>query len=228
MHIVTHLKKVPALYNSIKRHLSMENVINDVATKGINTTRGFGLLEPFLARLRARLANQMIPDSLRDGRILDIGCGSYPYFLSHTYFKEKYAIDQLEKPKAISNINWLTLNLNQDPFIPFEDNYFSVITLLAVVEHLNPNSLVGLFKEIHRSLCQDGILVITTPAAWSDGLLRLMAKFRLVSPEEISEHVYVYTLPLLGWYFGKAGFEMSKVNFGYFESKLNLWATATK
>ena len=206
----------------------MGNIFNDIAKQGINTTRGYGFLEPFLARLRAHLANQMIPDSLRDGRILDIGCGTFPYFLSHTYFKDKYAIDQLEKPEAISNINWFTLNLNRDSFLPFEKNYFSVITMLAVVEHLDPTSLVGLFKQVHRTLSPGGMLIITTPAAWSDGLLRLMAKLHLVSPEEINEHIYVYTLPLLGWYFGKAGFEMSKVDFGYFESKLNLWATAKK
>jgi len=58
-------------------------------------TRGKGLLEPFLARMRAKTANGLIPDELRSGRILDIGCGSYPYFLSHTAFEEKHALDQL-------------------------------------------------------------------------------------------------------------------------------------
>ena len=100
--------------------------------------------------------------------------------------------------------------------------------MLAVVEHLNPTSLVSLFKDVYRTLQPDGRLIITTPAAWSDGLLRLFAKIRLVSPDEIDEHVFVYTLPLLGWYFGKAGFEMEKTDFGYFEAHLNLWATATR
>lgn len=208
--------------------MSIDNFAKGITNTGIKTTRGYGFLEPTLAKLRARVANNLIPHSLRDGRILDIGCGSFPYFLSHTYFKEKYAIDQLEKPKAVSNINWFTLNLNRNPVIPFQDEYFSVITMLALVEHLDPTSLVGLFKEIRRTLHPGGMLIITTPAAWSDGLLRMMAKIHLVSPEEINEHVYVYTLPLLGWYFGKAGFEMSNINFGYFEMKLNLWATARR
>lgn len=56
-------------------------------------TRGKGLLESVLAGMRARKANQLIPDELRTGRILDIGCGAYPYFLSHTFFHEKAAID---------------------------------------------------------------------------------------------------------------------------------------
>jgi hypothetical protein len=33
---------------------------------------------------------------------------------------------------------------------------------------------------------------------------------------------------LIVLYFGKAGFEMDKVRFGYFELMLNMWATATK
>ncbi len=199
-----------------------------MTAKPIHTTRGHGLLEPLLAHLRAQKADQLIPPHLRQGRILDIGCGSYPYFLSHTYFAEKFAIDQLEKPRAISNLNWYTLDLNKDPHLPFEDAYFDVITMLAVAEHLAPDSLTLLLQETHRALRPGGRLVITTPAAWSDGLLRLMARLGLVSAEEINEHVFVYTLPLLGWYFGKAGFEMTKVRFGYFEFYLNLWAVAER
>jgi SAM-dependent methyltransferase len=191
-------------------------------------TRGKGLLEPFLARMRARTANQIIPDQLRKGRILDIGCGSYPYFLSHVYFQQKFAIDQLAPATVPNNIQWTTLDLNREPSLPFEDGFFSVITMLAVVEHLNPASLVKLFSEAYRTLEPGGVLIITTPSAWSDGLLRLMAKLRLVSAEEINEHCFAYTLPLLGWYFGRAGFAMNKVRFGYFEFMLNMWAVAKR
>lgn len=206
----------------------MSNLLEGLSKNGTRNTRGHGLLEPILANERARVADQLIPNDLRQGRILDIGCGSYPYFLSHTYFKEKFAIDQLNKPQSVSNINWFNLNLNQEPYLPFEDGYFSAITMLAVVEHLIPTSLVSLFKDAYRSLEPNGKLIITTPAAWSDGILRIFAQLRLVSKEEIDEHEFVYTLPLLGWYFGKAGFEMEKVEFGYFELHLNLWATATR
>ncbi len=191
-------------------------------------TRGHGILEPFLARMRARQANKLIPQGLRDGRILDIGCGSYPYFVSHTSFKQKFAIDQLAPATPHDALVWHTLDLNAVPQLPFEDGFFSVITMLAVVEHLNPNSLVKLFQEAHRTLRVGGLMIITTPAAWSDGILRTMARLRLVSSEEINEHVYAYTLPLLGWYFGRAGFDMDKVRFGYFEMMLNLWAVAER
>src|SRR5687768_5097855 len=120
-------------------------------------TRGRGVLEPFLARQRARQANRLIPDRLRSGRILDIGCGSFPYFLAHTSFQEKYAIDQ--QPPAgdgSPDIRWHTLDLNSAPDLPFEDQYFSVVTMLAVVEHLDPASLVLLLCEIRRVLVPGG------------------------------------------------------------------------
>ncbi|MEX1247314.1 MAG: methyltransferase domain-containing protein [Anaerolineales bacterium] len=191
-------------------------------------TRGKGLLEPFLARKRAAKANRLIPPELRGGRILDIGCGSYPYFLAHTSFREKFAIDQLPPSIEGGDIQWHTLDLNSSPRLPFESSYFDIVTMLAVAEHLNPSSLEQLLKEAHRALKPGGRVIITTPAAWSDGLLRRMARWGLVSAEEIKEHVFAYTLPLLGWYFGRAGFEMDRVRFGYFEFGLNMWATAAR
>lgn len=195
---------------------------------GSRATRGHGLLEPLLARLRARQAERRIPDRLRKGRILDIGCGSSPYFLAHTYFQEKYAVDQLPPAPGHEAIVWHTLDLNRDPTLPFADAHFSAVTMLAVAEHLDPASLERLLVECHRVLTDGGRLVLTTPAARADGLLRLLAKLRLVSPEEIDEHKFAYTAGLLGWYFGRAGFEMTRIAIGHFELGMNLWATADR
>ena len=191
-------------------------------------TRGNGLLEPLLARLRARQADLLIPGVLRQGSILDIGCGSYPYFLSKTYFKEKFALDRFQAKEKIVDIDWYTFDLSVSPLLPFEENFFSVVTLLAVIEHIDPEVLEKLLMDIHRTLRPGGVLILTTPAAWSDSLLHWMSRTKLVSKDEIDEHVYAYTLPLLGWYMGKAGFEMRKVKFGTFEIGLNLWSTAYK
>jgi SAM-dependent methyltransferase len=214
----------------MKEHLDhAEQVVDKNA--GHTFTRGHGLLEPFLARQRAKIANQLIPHELRPGTILDIGCGTFPYFLAHTEFEKKFAIDQLPIPSHVASslkIASYSLNLNQKPSIPFADNFFTVVTLLAVVEHLNPDRIAVLFHDIYRVLRPGGRVIMTTPAAWSDGLLHTLARVGLVSAEEINEHVYAYTLPTIGWYFGQAGFEMQKINFGYFEFLLNMWATAEK
>jgi SAM-dependent methyltransferase len=191
-------------------------------------TRGHGLLEPLLARLRSRRAEALIPAHLRAGRILDIGCGSSPYFLSHTYFAEKFAVDQLAPPAETSSIQFHQLDLNRRPELPFADGYFSVVTMLAVAEHLDPGALERLFAECHRALSPGGRLVLTTPTPVADPLLRLLARLRLVSREEIEEHVFAYTEPLIGWYCGRAGFEMLKIRVGRFELGFNLWATADR
>jgi hypothetical protein len=70
--------------------------------------------------------------------------------------------------------------------------------MLAVVEHLDPDRLAELFVECRRVLARIGIVILATRAAWSDRLLRWMARIRMVSTEEIEEHVYAYTLLLLG------------------------------
>ncbi len=151
-----------------------------------------------------------------------------PLDLARTTLREKFAIERSIPGTPPSDIRWFAIDLNHAPQLPFEDGFFSVITLLAVVEHLDPTGLTSLFQEAHRVLRPGGRVIITTPAAWSDKLLRWMARVQLVSAEEIEEHAYAYTLPLLGWYFGRAGFAMDKVRFGYFEFRLNMWATAER
>ena len=193
-----------------------------------NVTRGHGMLEVWLSRQRARRAEQLLPAELRDGRILDVGCGSFPYFLTNTQFKEKFAIDQLPASVPQDEITWHVMDLNASPTLPFTDGFLSAVTLLAVAEHIHPDSLTAILREAHRTLRPGGRVALTTPAAWSDGLLKLMARLGLVSAEEIGEHVYGYTLPLLGWQFGRAGFDMARVRFGYFELGLNLWAMAER
>ena len=196
--------------------------------KTTRVTRGFGLLEKPLARLRAQLADKLIPSTLRTGRILDIGCGSYPYFLSHTAFKSKFAIEQQDSSIEVPGINWLHLDLNAAPKIPFPDAYFDIITLLAVIEHMDPDSVVLLFKECHRALRTGGRLIITTPSPWASQLLKFMAQLYLVSKEEIQEHEYSYSHPLIAWYFGKSNFERTNISLGYFEFFLNIFAYAIK
>ena len=99
---------------------------------------------------------------------------------SERNFKEKFAIDQSPPTHNTTEIKWFSLDLNFEPTLPFKDNYFSKIYLLAVIEHLNPKNLTQLYCEIYRALIPGGVAVITTPAAWSDRLLRIMARIRLV------------------------------------------------
>lgn len=191
-------------------------------------TRGHGLLESFLSRLRADKANSLITDEMRRGAILDIGCGSFPYFLTNTQFKQKFAMDQLPPSTPHADITWHVRNVNEDARLPFKAGELNAITLLAVAEHIHPESLATILKEAYRVLQPGGRVILTTPNGWTDGLLKFMARVGLVSREEIDEHVMEYSEALLAWHLGRAGFAIDKFHVGTFEFGLNLWAMAER
>src|ERR1700693_537150 len=149
-------------------------------------TRGHGALEGYLARRRARKANQLIPSESRSGRLLDIGCGSYPYFLATTRFAEKWGVDQVFEAEArlqlgTEHVNLLPFDAQHDATLQFPDNHFSIATMLAVFEHIAMDRLVLLLSEIRRVLKPGGLYIATTPAHWTGGLLKALATTHLVS-----------------------------------------------
>ena len=191
-------------------------------------TRGKGVLEPFLAKKRREMAEKLIPDNLRKGRILDIGSGTTPLFLMEAEFKEKYGIDPMAKEIQDKNINIVRADLNIHPALPFQDNFFTVITMLAVFEHIEPNNLIDILNEIKRVLKPGGRFILTTPTPWLNVFLKLMAQLNLVSKEEIKEHKEAYSHKKIGDYLEQSGFLKEKMKFGYFELLLNNWAYADK
>jgi SAM-dependent methyltransferase len=199
------------------------------------STRGVGLLEGFLAKKRSRQADAAIPGSLRGGRLLDIGCGTFPYFLEGTEFKEKYGMDQSEEiagyydlPGADHSIRLLRWDFAAEDHLPFDDGFFDVITMLAVFEHIEPVRLVPLVSEIRRTLKTGGLFFLTTPAGWTDRLLRLLARLKLVSAVEIADHKDSYTHGKITRVLEKGGFKRDNITLGYFECFMNNRAAARK
>ena len=124
---------------------------------------------------------------------MDIGSGFYPLFLVSVDFSEKYGLDKevrasVKEEMKGEGITLVSHDIENEEKFPFEDNFFDVVTMLAVFEHISPNKLVGVLKEIKRVLKPNGRFILTTPAAWTDKLLRFMAKLRLISSEEIQDH----------------------------------------
>jgi len=197
----------------------------------MKTTRGCGLLEGFLAMKRAEMANKLIPSELRKGRILDIGCGAYPFFLFNTSFSEKYGLDKAVQKGDFNasqkdRIHLKRYDIEQEDILPFDNGYFDVMTMLAVFEHIEPKRVVSLLKEIQRVLKPDGMFIMTTPASWTDTLLKFMAKLRLVSPVEIEEHKGTYTAQKIASMLKAGGFPKELIRYGYFECFMNIWVVA--
>jgi ubiquinone/menaquinone biosynthesis C-methylase UbiE len=199
----------------------------------IHVTRGYGLLEGFLAQQRVKVANRLFNFVPFKGRILDLGCGTYPLLLINTNFHEKFGINKVVKEEyreqaSMLNISLLEFDIEQADKMPFKDNYFDVVSMLAVFEHLEPSRLEHILKEINRILKPGGMYVMTTPAVWTDIVLRSMARLRLVSPEEIEEHKGAYSRSSISATLQKAGFSNKNIKSGYFEMFMNTWSTVIK
>ncbi len=195
-------------------------------------TRGSGILEGFLARQRAGKADKLIPQSLRQGRIVDIGCGLHPYFLLQTQFEHKIGLDKTVGSPVMEcgprgKMTLIRHDVEKEARLPLDTGFCEVVTMLAVIEHLERDMALSLLPEIHRILKPGGLLVLTTPAAWTDSLLRVMARLRLVSLVEIQEHKAVYDSRRLAALLSTV-FSVERLKFGYFELFMNIWATAQK
>jgi len=190
-------------------------------------TRGSGVLEGFLSKKRAEKANSLISKSLTNGKILDIGCGYFPHFLVNTNFSEKYGIDpsvNLDLVKKEGLV--LTKTRVDNKKLPYKDNFFDTVTMLAVFEHIDGDKLDAVLKEILRVLKKNGIFIITTPSPWSDKLLHQMAKIGLISSEEIHDHKSHYDMKTILKIISNTGFK--NIKNGYFELGFNMWFKAEK
>jgi 2-polyprenyl-3-methyl-5-hydroxy-6-metoxy-1,4-benzoquinol methylase len=198
-------------------------------------TRGFGLLENYLTKKRTRQANALIPDSFRQGRVLDIGCGRYPYFLLNTEFNEKYGIDQSSEitqshtpSSPDQSIHLKKWDFGHKTGLPFDSDYFDVVTMLAVYEHIKNTQSRQLATEIHRVLKKGGLFIMTTPAGWAKPLLWLLARLRLVSPVEVYDHKETYSHKKIIRILEDSGFKKENITLGYFEIFMNIWGKIRK
>ena len=88
------------------------------------------------------MADHLIPAESRKGRLLDLGCGEHHRFLKSTVFAEKYGLDRLAPRNGQELDAVLVTRLDCDietvDRLPFEDEYFDLVTMLAVFEHIDP------------------------------------------------------------------------------------------
>ena len=193
------------------------------------STRGFGLLEVFLAKKRAALAGRLIGQSLRKGRILDIGCGSFPHFLLSTDFDEKYGIDlAVHKDRTINkNVILKRVDFEKEQ-LPFANSFFDVVVMLAVFEHVNEEEVATLLEEVNRVLKKGGLLVMTTPSPWASPLLWLLSRASVISKTEIDDHKSAFHMAEIKRFLSRAGFSLKYMKYGYFELYFNMWLSAIK
>lgn len=193
-----------------------------------NITRSYGLLEYFLAIQRAKIANKFIARKRKYGSVLDIGCGSYPIFLLAAKFVKKFGIDKTHctRPSLLNRFELINYDIEKGDKFSFADNSIDVITMLAVLEHIEHSNVRNIMSEVYRILKPDGICIITTPSSWTVFILHLMGNLGLVSKEEIGDHKVILKNSEISRILKKSKFR--DIEYGYFEFFMNRWFLARK
>ncbi len=98
------------------------------------------------------------------GRWLDAGCGPGTNVQLFNDYGELYGIDASDvcvsyAKEAVKEATFIKTVVEE---LPFEDNYFEIITALDIIEHTKDD--VKALKSLYRVLDSDGIIIITVPA----------------------------------------------------------------
>lgn len=141
------------------------------------------------------------------GKLLDIGC-AVGYFLEAareegwqsfgveiSSFASKYARD--------SGFDVFTGTLED---AKYPDQYFDVVTLWHVLEHMEDPS--GCLKEVHRILSKSGLVAIEVPNIRSRRFKKLGENWDQLKPHE---HLYYFTPDVLRKMAERAGFKILKI-----------------
>lgn len=144
------------------------------------------LLEPLLRRMRLR---QVLPyiNKYPGCHLLDIGCGWQARLLHAVEPKIAYGVGIDFKAPDIETNTLKTISARMDVSLPFEDSSFDLITMLAVLEHLDhPKAIL---QECARVLRPGGGLFLTVPSWHAKPVLEFLAfKVGIVNPDEIRDH----------------------------------------
>lgn len=184
-------------------------------------------LEKLLRILRTRKVLRYLPQN--NAIICDIGCGPIPKFLLDLEGKieEGWGVDKKTTTKSWSDrIRTIKQDLDEDLLLPFIEDKFDCVFLIAVLEHIKFPPL----KEIWRVLKPDGIIILTTPTIFSKPILEFLAyRLNLLSKEgikDIKDHKHYYSKRELIDLLKNLGFY--KVWHRYFELGFNQIVFAKK
>lgn len=181
------------------------------------------ILEPILRRLRLSKVLKHIPPNVV---LLDIGCGTKAAFLRYISPRIQKGVGVDFKVDPFESRNLTISQLHFSGQLPFPDGSFDVVTMLAVLEHIEHEA--AMVKEIHRVLVPGGKLILTVPSVWAQPVLEFLAyRLKIVSEAEIRDHKRYYNRERLHEVLvEKGGF--SNFSHRYFQLRMNNFCTVNK
>jgi ubiquinone/menaquinone biosynthesis C-methylase UbiE len=167
------------------------------------------LLEPILRKMRLRRVIALIPDNVE---LLDIGCGTKAALLRAIEPKIKRGIGLDFKVPEWHTDKVQTIQGHLDNRLPFPDNSFDVVTMLAVLEHIEYEE--DILREIRRILRPNGSLILTVPSVWAKPVLEFLSyRLKIIDEREIRDHKRYYDRKKLRRTL------VEKIGFGDFQHK---------
>ncbi len=144
----------------------------------------------------------------RNGRVLDVGCAA-GFFLTvmKKFGYETYGLD-ISSAACKFAMDSYALDIFKGDILKAEyrDNFFDVITLWDVLEHLSDPELV--LSEIFRIMKSRGLMVIETLNIDSWNFKLLKSRWPLYSPDY---HLFYYNTKFLIMLLNKTGFNVIKI-----------------
>jgi glycosyltransferase involved in cell wall biosynthesis len=182
--------------------------------------------EPFLEKFLRRFRLNKVLAHIDGWKVVcDIGCGKHMALLKIISPLSKQCIGIDKKLPSINYANIVVKEFDLDNRIPLADQSIDVVTLLAVLEHLDKE--VEIIQEIKRILKPDGKLLITVPAEKAKSVLEFLSNtLHVISREEVLDHKRYYTIEKLKKLLMDQGFICSQIEI--FEFGFNIFCCAEK
>ncbi|MGA8830858.1 MAG: class I SAM-dependent methyltransferase [Desulfomonilaceae bacterium] len=135
-----------------------------------------------------------------DRRLLDVGCGT-GHFIRYAA-KAGWDAEGVDFEDWGSSEGGTKIRLGNFPSMDIPEQYYSVITSWAVLEHVRRPSLF--FEKIGKLLHKNGTFIFTVPNVEAPGM-------RLSCDEDVPRHLWLFTPSTVKAYLCKYGMELETI-----------------
>jgi 2-polyprenyl-3-methyl-5-hydroxy-6-metoxy-1,4-benzoquinol methylase len=144
-------------------------------------------LRPLDRLLRSRRIREVGPYLRRGNSVLDVGCHDGALFRTYAdRISRGVGLDPLlERSESIGRFHFVSGTF---PSSLLGDEGFDVITLLAVLEHVESIELPSWHRACERLLKPGGYIVVTVPSPSVDTVLDVLRRFHLIAGMSVDEH----------------------------------------
>lgn len=200
---IPDLEEIHKYYESTA-YISHSNVNEGLVNKIYQQVRNFTL----------RNKSKLIKHYVREGQILDIGCGTGEFLnkMQQSMFLAT-GIEPNPDAQRFAKRNYGLAVFDEADINGLQKKFFNVITLWHVLEHVyNLNERIVQIKEI---IAEDGILIVAVPnpLSWD---ARHYGKFW--AAYDCPRHLYHFDQIAISKLFNKYGFEIIKQKPMYFDA----------